>query len=677
MPNFEQQFQTAVQHFNAGRLKEAQAAGIELLKRKPRNSSLLQLLGEIARQTGEVSAAEDLFRRAIASDAKDANAYLRLGRVLAHLGRREDAIQVLQSAVRVQPNFAEALCLLGDMFQDQGHESEARQHYDQALRVNPNLALVHFNLANDLLSKRQMEVAAQHYRQALRLKPDYWQCQVNLGLLLRAEGKFQQSRDLFKQALSLRPDMTVVYTYLLDLMLSLCELSAIKAMSEEIHAVVRRCIANEQERDFAALMYLSPLLSVSKQDYHALSQKMDRLLSKAGSRQFTARALPGKKLRIGYVSPDFGDHPISHVTLRVFGEHDRGQFEVIGYSISTRVGPTDRVYASQIQRSCDDFVDLSVLTVPQAAERIVADGVDILVNLSGYMCPQSLEVFALRPAPIQVYWLGQGGGLGLSFIDYVIGDAVVIPPNEEGEYKEKIVRMPDLYHCTDTPPISDVRQSRAEFGLDDSAFVFCAFNNPNKIDNGVFDVWMNILGRVPNSQIWLSNTGSDGALERNLRSEAQLRGVNPDRLVFASRLADKSLHFARHRLADLFLDTFVYTAATTAIDALWAGLPTLTRPGENFFTRICATFLSNVGLKDMICASTREYEDRAVYFANNPAALAKVRERLARNLRTEPLFNPPRFVKNLEKAYLAMWQRHASGEPPVSLDVAKLPLAAE
>ncbi len=677
MPSFEQQFQIAVQHFNAGRLQEAQAAGLELLKRKPRNSSLLQLLGEIARQTGEVSAAEDLFRRAIVNDAKDANAYFRLGTLLAHLGRRDDAIQVLESAVRVRPDFVDALCLLGDMFQDLGRESEARQHYDRALNVNPNLALAHFNLANDLLSKRQIEIAAQHYRQALRLKPDYWQAHVNLGLLRRAEGKFQQARDLFRQALSLRPDMTVVYCYLLDLMLSLGELSAIKAMSEEIHAVVKRCIANEQERDFAALMYLSPLLSVSKQDYHALSQKMDRLLSKGDSKRFIAPALPGKKLRIGYVSPDFGDHPISHVTLRVFGEHDRRQFEVIGYSISTRTGVTDRAYASQIQQSCDEFVDLSVLTVPQAAERIVADGVDILVNLSGYMCPQSLEIFALRPAPIQVYWLGQGGGLGLSFIDYVIADTVVVPPSEESEYREKVVRMPDLYHCTDTPPIPDVRQSRAEFGLDDSAFVFCAFNNSNKIDNEVFDVWMNILRRVPNSQIWLSNTGSDGALERNLRTEAQLRSVDPDRLVFASRLADKSLHFARHRLADLFLDTFVYTAATTAIDALWAGLPILTRPGETFFSRICATFLSNVGLGDMICASTREYEDRAVYFANNTALLAEVRERLARNLRTEPLFNLPRFVRNLETAYLAMWQRHVSGEVPVSLDVAKFTSAGE
>jgi protein O-GlcNAc transferase len=207
--------------------------------------------------------------------------------------------------------------------------------------------------------------------------------------------------------------------------------------------------------------------------------------------------------------------------------------------------------------------------------------------------------------------------------------------------------------------------------------VFCAFNNSNKIDNEVFDVWMSILRRVPNSQIWLSNAGSDGALERNLRTEAQLRGVDPDRLVFASRLADKSLHFARHRLADLFLDTFVYTAATTAIDALWAGLPILTRPGRDFFSRICATFLSNVGLRDMICASTREYEDRAVYYAKNPAALAEVRERLAQNLHTEPLFNLPRFVKNLERAYLAMWQRYASGEVPVSLDVAKSPRIGE
>ena len=214
---------------------------------------------------------------------------------------------------------------------------------------------------------------------------------------------------------------------------------------------------------------------------------------------------------------------------------------------------------------------------------------------------------------------------------------------------------------------------RYNHGLAEDAFVFCAFNNPNKIDSGVFDSWMNILRRVPGGQIWLSNPAGNADLERNLRTEARKRDVNPERLVFAQRVQDKSLHFSRHRLADLFLDTFVYSASTTAIDALWSGLPVLTRPGNDFYSRICATHVTSVGLDDMICASTRDYEDRAVSFSGNAEALAEVRSRLARNLKSEPLFNQSRFVRHLESAYLGMWQHYRSGKPPESFDLPALP----
>lgn len=669
MSSFEQQFQNAVQYFNVGRLHEAQELCQKLLKKKARHSGVLQLLGEIARHTGDLQAAVDLFSKASVVDPKDALASFRLSTVLLRMGRLDDAIGALRSAVQVRPNFVEALCLLGDVLQSSGHAQEARRHFDLALRANPALPSTHFRLANELMLKRQVAAATRNFDMALRLKPDYWQAHVNLGLLLRSEGLLQQAKDHFRQALQIQPGMTVVYCYFLDLMLTLGELSAVKAMSEEVHTAVKRCVETAQERDFAAFLFLSPLLSMDKQDYHALMRKMDNLFGKPVTRRFPMRYTTGRKLRVGYVSPDFGDHPISHVMLHLFDQHDRHQIDVVGYSISTRTGIADRPYVEAIRESCDDFVDLSVMTVAQATERIMHDDIDILVNLSGYMCPQSLEIFAQRPAPIQVYWLGHGGGLGLSFIDYVIADAVVIPPGEEVGYRECVVRMPDLYHCTDTPPISDARQFRADFGLNEDAFVFCGFNNSNKIDHTVFDSWMNILRRVPNSQLWLSTSGNDGFLESNLRTEAELRGINPERLVFARRLDDKSLHFARHRLADLFLDTFVYSAATTAIDALWAGLPILTRLGGDFYSRICATLVRNVGLADMVCNSTREYEDRAVYFAETPAALAKIRERLVRNRHTEPLFDLSRFVRNLECAYGVMWRKYVLGEPPASFTV--------
>lgn len=588
-------------------------------------------------------------------------------------GRLEQAQSAGRRLLEQQPEHPGALLLLGEIAWQRGNNREAQNLFRRAVTVNPGDPQANYRLGNVLFATRQTDEAARHYHRALELKADFWQVLVNLGLLRRSEGRFQQAREHFEQALKFRPDLTGAFCYLLDLLLSLGELGAIRRLTPEIQATVRKCITSENERDFAALMYLSPLLSVSRQDYDALSQKMDRLLHKPGPPLLHATAHEGQKIRIGYVSPDFGDHPISHVMRRVFGQHDRSRFEIFAYSVSNRTGAADREYTEIIRKTCDSYVDLSMLTIRQAAERIAADNVSILVNLSGYMSPQCLEIFSLRPAPVQVYWLGHGGGLGLTFIDYVIADAVVIPPGDENHYREKVARLPEVYHCTDTPPIPELTASRRDYGLDEKAFVFCAFNNPNKINTEVFDTWMNILRRVPGSQLWLSNPGNEKALEQNLRAEAGQRGIEPERLVFATRLPDKSQHFARHRLADLFLDTFAYTAATTALDALWAGLPILTRPGGDFYSRICASFVSNVGLRDMICSSTQEYEDRAVYFAMNRAALAEVRGWLARNLYTEPMFNLPRFVRHLESAYMTMWQRHVSGEAAVSFNVSALP----
>jgi predicted O-linked N-acetylglucosamine transferase (SPINDLY family) len=211
------------------------------------------------------------------------------------------------------------------------------------------------------------------------------------------------------------------------------------------------------------------------------------------------------------------------------------------------------------------------------------------------------------------------------------------------------------------------------YGLRDDTFVFCAFNNSNKINLEVFEAWMNILRRVPNSQLWLSGLGSARVLEENLRAEARQRDINPNRLVFAERIADKSVHFARHRMADLFLDTFAYTAATTALDALWAGLPVLTRPGASFYSRICASMVANAGLTDMICANTEEYENRAVHLATHPEELRNIRARLAENLPLAPLFDVPRFVRHLEVAYEKMWELHRAGTARASFDVAAIP----
>jgi len=589
-------------------------------------------------------------------------------------GRLDQAWAVARRLLELAPQHAGILQLLGEIAWIRGNNREAETLFERAVSTSPGDPHAHFRLANALFSRRQVDAAEKHYRRSLTIKPDYWQSAANLGLLLRARGEYRQAIDCFELVLQQRPGHTVVYCYRLDLLLALGEFTKIKESAPQLHALIHKCIEDDTERDFAALMYLAPLLSVSRQEYDDLSAKMDRLLRKPGDvALFKAQPSAGEKIRIGYLSPDFGDHPVSHVMLGLFGQHDRDRFGIIAYSIGNRTGSADRLYTDRIRQSCDDFVDLTALVPRQAAERIAADGISILVNLAGYMSPPGLEILSWRPAPVQVYWLGHGGGLGLSFVDYVIADRIVVPPGEESHYRERIARLPDCYHCADTPAISDAPQRRTQYGLSEQAFVFCAFNNPNKIDGEVFDVWMNILRRVPDSQLWLSGHASGADLERNLRNEASRRDVDPDRLVFASRVPDKSVHFARHRLADLFLDTFVYNASTTAIDALWSGLPVLTCAGDDFYSRICASHVSNAGLADMVCRTAHEYEERAVFYAGNPGELAAIHARLAGNIRTGPLFDLPRFARNLERAYQRMWQHHLAGAGPQCIDLAGSP----
>lgn len=588
-------------------------------------------------------------------------------------GRLNEAGMVAQQLLKMYPTNPGLLQLLGEIAMRRGDLNSAVNLLNEAIARSPQDPHAHYRFGNTLLAMRKLDSAAYHYYQALELKPDYWQASANLGLLWRSKGCFQEARQHFESSLKRQPNSIAIFCYFLDSLLSLGEFRTINEMTVKIKSVIESCISNDQEREFAALMYLSPFIPMSKQDFDSLAHKIDSFMNKGIMKPMSSPFREKHKLRIGYVSPDFGDHPISHVMRGLFGQHDRGKFTIIAYSMTSRTGTVDQDYIKRIQLDCENYIDLSGLTVYQAAERIAADDVQILVNLSGYMCPQSLEIFAMRPAPIQVYWLGHGGGLGLSCIDYVIADTVVIPPGEEISFREKVVRLPESYHCADTPAIPNAEQSRAEHGLQQDAFVFCAFNNPNKIDREVFDAWMNILHRVPDSQIWLSNPTGDNALEHNLRAEAQQRGISPARLVFATRMPNKSLHLARHRLANLFLDTFRYTAATTAIDALWAGLPIVTRRGNNFFSRICATLVTNIGLSDMICNSIQEYEDRAVYFANDNSALSAVRARLAQNVHTEPLFDIQRFCRHLEDAYLAMWQHHTSGKALASINVPARP----
>ncbi|MCB1826606.1 MAG: tetratricopeptide repeat protein [Candidatus Competibacteraceae bacterium] len=376
----------------------------------------------------------------------------------------------------------------------------------------------------------------------------------------------------------------------------------------------------------------------------------------------------GARLKIGYVSADFREHPTAHLMRGFFHCHDRHRFEIYGYALR---GEADSAYYQRIKNDCDHFVDLSNMDNAAAVRRIQADGIHVLVDLMGYTNDSRPEIFCHRPAPIQVNWLGFPGSSGAEYLDYVVVDPVVLPPEQAVFCTEQPVYLPNCYQVNDRwQEIAETGIQRADQNLPEQGFVFCCFNQIQKLEPVMFSVWMRILLRVQDSVLWLYSESEEA--QDNLRATATACGVAGERLVFAKRLP-KDRHLERHRLADLFLDTRIYGAHTTASDALWAGLPVLTCLGEAFPARVAASLLHAVGLPELITHSLAEYEERAVRLATQPAELAALRDKLAYNRLRTPLFDTERFTRHLERAYELMWERDVQGLPPAPLHVSALP----
>jgi len=343
----------------------------------------------------------------------------------------------------------------------------------------------------------------------------------------------------------------------------------------------------------------------------------------------------------------------------LFEVHDRNRFELFAFDNGFDDASPLR---KRVEKSFESFTDISRSSDLDAAKLIRDHRIDVLINLNGYSGLPRNGVFAHRPCPVQVNYLGFPGTIGADYMDYIVADKHLIPGDEQRHYSEKVVYLPDSYQVNDSRRgISGRTPARAEAGLPEAGFVFCCFNNNHKLTPDIFDLWMRLLDKVAGSALWLLE--DNPAAARNLRREAERRGVAPERLVFAPRM-ELDAHLARHRLADLFLDTLPYNAHTTGSDALWAGLPVLTCMGKAFPGRVAASLLHAAGLPELVTHTLEEYEALALRLATNPPLLAGIKTKLARNRATYPLFDTDRFRRHIEAAYVTMWERVQRGEPP-------------
>ena len=365
-----------------------------------------------------------------------------------------------------------------------------------------------------------------------------------------------------------------------------------------------------------------------------------------------------KKIRVAYISPDLREHPVGHLMAGVFEHHDKSRFETI--AISLGIDDSSRLRARMLN-AFDRFIDVRMMSSLQVAQLIRELEVDILVDLGGYTSDTRTDILSYRPAPAQVNYLGYPGTMGVAYYDYILADRYVIPMDQQQYYSENVVYLPDSYLPTDSSvKISDRTPTRSECGLPENGFVFCSFSHDYKISPHVFDVWMRLLSQIAGSVLWLVSRNEIS--QRNLRSEAEKRGVDGSRLIFAERVPLVEDHLARYRQANLFLDTHPYNAHTTAADALMSGLPVVTYMGNAFPARVAGSLLHAVGLPELIAYSLEQYEQIALHLATTPALLEDLKSRLIANKDTCPLLDTETFCRNLESAYVAIWRQSQLGD---------------
>ncbi len=597
--------------------------------------------------------------RALRLAPASADIWCNRGNALLKLGRCEEALASFDQALTLAPDLPEALNNRGTALRDLGRLQDAVDSFERALLLCADFAEALCNLANIAIDTARPGDAVRLCDQALQIRPELLDALNTRGTALRVLKRYEEATRTYETLLGLAPRYGHAASHLLFVRASLCDWTDREQLAAQVLGRVR---AGESAS--------TPHIFLAVTDSAAAQLQC--------SRTFVADHFPAvpplwrgqryahRRIRVAYLSADFNDHPVAHLIAGVLERHDRARYETIGVSLR-RATDADPI-ARRMRQAFEHFQDATTLTDREAAQWLRDMKVDIAVDLTAHTRDGRLGILALRPAPVQLQYLGFAGSSGAAFIDYMIADEVTVAHGEERFYSERIVRLPHSFLPNDDrQPIAGETPVRRDLGLPDAAFVFCALHNPYKLNPAIFDVWMRLVRETPGSVLWLR--AGEGALIANLIREAGARGVAPERLVFAGRVEAMDAHLARYRQADLFLDTVPYGGHATARDALWAGLPVLTCTGDSFASRVAASLLHGLGLPELVTASLDEYSMRALALARSPPELADLRARLARRRIARPLFDTDLYRQHLESAYHTLWARQQRGDPAESLDV--------
>jgi predicted O-linked N-acetylglucosamine transferase (SPINDLY family) len=575
------------------------------------------------------------------------------GTILYELKRYDEALAHYDKALNLKPNFTLGWLNKGAILYELKRYDDALNHYDHLLSLKPDCAEGWCNKGATLDELKRYDEALAHHDQAISLKPDYAEGWFNKGNTLHKLKRYDEALAHYNKAFSLKPDIKWLYGKLAHIKTEICNWSD---LMESLEVISKKLTVNEKVTQPFPLLALNDDALLHKkaseiyiQDKYPLNTALGPILRRLGA----------NKIRLGYFSADFHNHATGYLIAELFELHDKGQFELVGFSF----GPiTNDEIRQRLDKSFSKFIEVGNRSDIEIAQLSRSLNIDIAVDLKGFTQDSRTGIFSYRAAPIQVSYLGYPGTMGVEYIDYIIADRTLVPVESQAYYSEKVVYLPNSYQANDRKRyISDKQFTRQELGLPKHGFVFCCFNNNYKILPKTFASWMRILNAVEGSVLWLFQ--DNPWVVDNLKSEALNHGIKVSRLIFAERIALPD-HLARHHQADLFLDTLPYNAHTTASDALWTGLPVLTLMGRSFASRVAGSLLNAVGLPELITNAEEEFEALAIDLAMNPRKLADIKLKLKDNRLTAPLFDTPLFTKNIESAYIKMHEIYRADIPP-------------
>lgn len=637
---------------NQGRFGEVIAHAGGLLETYPDAFVLWNVMGIAYAKSGQFDAAVRAFTRACALNPALPDAHYNLGNALQAAGQIDAAIASYHQALARNPAMVMVYNNLGNALKALGRLDEAASAYQHALGLRPDFAEAHNNLGIVLNDLGKLDQAVAAYHRALTLNPAVSGVYYNLGSTLRALGQRDQAIAAFRQALALQPDYAEAEAQLLHQLQHICDWRGFDDLP-------KACARLAAHRDMVAPFTFLAMVDDAKIQLQLSGKYATTKFTEAPQPVPPAPSTRPARLRIGYFSADFFDHATLFLMAGLLRMHDRSRFEVFAYSYGRAPAGA---WGDRARGDVDRFIDVTDQPARSIADLARSHQLDIAIDLKGYTDQGRTDLFQHRLAPVQIAYLGYPGTLATGFIDYLVADPVVIPDDQRAFYTERLIYLPHSYQPNDnTREIAATTTTRADFGLPDAGFVFCCFNGSYKISPREFDIWMDLLGSVDGSVLWLLK--SNPWCEDNLRNAAAARGIAPDRLIFAPPV-DHAQHLARHRHADVFLDTFNCNAHTTASDALWAGLPVITKAGRQFAARVAASLLMAVGLPELIAHTEADYAALALTLATDPDRLAAIKARLAANRQTHPLFDTARYTRLFEAGLDHAYEIHLAGECP-------------